>query len=387
MSSSLRIACCSLIAIVLCAFSSTGHAANTAPTISGAPPPAVYTGFNYWFRPNAYDANGNTLRFWIKNKPAWASFDTSTGRLNGKPSTTGLYSNIVIGVSDGYVGRSLPAFSIRVRWNHAPTISGTPKSSIAIGSWYAFQPKASDRDGQKLKFRIRQKPAWANFSTSTGKLSGTPPTGSAGTYLKIRIIASDGVKEAWLPAFSIKVYSATNRAPTISGAPVKTASVGHPYAFKPTAADADGDRLTFRISNKPGWANFDTSNGTLYDTPTSSNIGVFGNIIIGVSDGKTSASLAPFSITVGTAATQSVSLQWTAPTRNTDGSALTDLAGYKVYYGNISRQYSKTVTLQGAGATSVVIDGLASGTWYFSLKSFNTTGVTSAYGGEVKVVL
>ncbi len=366
------------------------QAANVAPTISGTPPSSVFVGFRYRFVPTASDSNGDRLRFSIANKPAWASFDSATGTLAGTPATTGLYSNIVIKVSDGQISRSLPMFSIRVRTNHAPTISGTPANTVVAGSPYSFKPTAADSDGQALKFSIVGKPAWASFSTATGKLYGTPGNTAAGTYSGIRITVTDGKLSATLPGFWITVTKSTatgNRAPSISGTPVSAARVGRPYAFKPTAYDADGDSLTFKISGKPVWAKFDTSNGTLYGTPTSSNIGIYKNIVIGVSDGKVSSFLAPFSITVSTSTTGSVTLKWTAPTRNTDGTALTDLAGYKVFYGTASRVYSKSVKLAGAGVTSVVIEGLTAGTWYFAMKSYDTSGVESAYSGEVRVSL
>ena len=46
-------------------------------------------------------------------------------------------------------------------------------------------------------------------------------------------------------------------------------------------------------------------------------------------------SLPAFSITVTQVGLGSMSLSWTPPTQNTDGSALTDLAGYKLYYGTV----------------------------------------------------
>ena len=82
-----------------------------------------------------------------------------------------------------------------------------------------------------------------------------------------------------------------------------------------------------------------------------------------------------------------MTLNWMAPTQNTDGSALTDLAGYKVSYGNVSQQYSTTISAAGAGTTSLVIEGLAPGTWYFSMKSYTNAGVDSDYTGEVRASL
>ena len=57
------------------------QAANVAPTISGTPPSSVFVGFRYRFVPAARDSDGDRLRFSIANKPAWAGFDSATGRL------------------------------------------------------------------------------------------------------------------------------------------------------------------------------------------------------------------------------------------------------------------------------------------------------------------
>jgi len=91
--------------------------------------------------------------------------------------------------------------------------------------------------------------------------------------------------------------------------------------------------------------------------------------------------LAPFAITVSSATsggTGSASLRWTPPTRNTDGSTLTNLAGYKILYGTSASSLSKTITVANPGVSSYVVDNLASGTWYFTLKAYTTTGTESA---------
>ena len=62
-------------------------AANTAPVISGTPPTAVAVGESYYYKPNASDANGDSLRFSIQNKPRWATFETKTGVLRGAPKS------------------------------------------------------------------------------------------------------------------------------------------------------------------------------------------------------------------------------------------------------------------------------------------------------------
>jgi hypothetical protein len=62
-------------------------APNSAPVISGSPGTAATVGTAYLFKPSATDADNDTLTWAIQNKPAWATFSTSTGQLSGTPTT------------------------------------------------------------------------------------------------------------------------------------------------------------------------------------------------------------------------------------------------------------------------------------------------------------
>jgi hypothetical protein len=310
----------------------------------------------------------------------------------------GTYSNIRISVIDGWYRKSLPAFTITVApadstapvVNRPPTITGTPPASVTAGQAYDFTPTASDPDGQTLSFAIANKPGWATFSTASGRLSGTPT--SAGTHSNVAIAASDGTATATLAAFSITVQSAyqapVNQTPVITGTPATSATVSQPYSFRPTAQDADGDPLTFSIQNKPAWATFDASNGTLYGTPTSANVATFANIVISANDGKASASLPAFAITVATAPTASITVSWVPPTKNTNGTPVTGLTGFRVFYGTASGVYGQSVPVVSSSATSVVLEGLSPGTtWFFAVKAVASGGVESEYSQEVSKTL
>lgn len=76
-------------------------------------------------------------------------------------------------------------------------------------------------------------------------------------------------------------------------------------------------------------------------------------------------------------------LSWTPPTENTDGSSLTDLAGYKIRYGTSPGSYSDTITINNPGLTSYLVENLASADWYFVMTSFNSTGIESSYSSEL----
>lgn len=355
---------------------------NQAPTISGSPGTSVQATRSYSFAPSASDPDNDSLTFSIVNRPSWASFSTSTGRLSGTPSAShvGTYANIVISVSDGRASASLPAFSIEVQSapNRTPTISGTPATSVNAGSAYSFTPTASDADNDTLGFTIQNRPSWASFNTSTGRLSGTPTSAHVGTYRNIVITVSDGKETASLPAFSIRVNEASDGAPTISGTPPTNVNAGSAYSFQPTASDPNGDTLTFSIQNRPSWATFNTSTGRLSGTPSASDAGSYQNIVISVTDGTSTVSLPAFAITVNQPATGSATLTWQAPTQNQDGSALTNLAGYRITYGRSETAMTEIVEIKDPGRTSYVIENLSSGTWYFAVKAYTTNGAESA---------
>jgi hypothetical protein len=234
-------------------------------------------------------------------------------------------------------------------------------------------------------FSITHKPSWATFSTTTGRLSGTPSTANVGWDYGILIQVSDGVWIRDLPPFSLHVVAAgkapiiSGKAPIISGTPATTDTAGHAYSFQPSASGPSGMALSFSVRNMPSWATFSIASGRLSGTPSSTQTGTYGNIIISVSDGQASSALAPFSISVtGAAATRQVIVDWSPPTQNTNGTALTNLAGVRVYYGPSASNLSQLTEVVGTAVKSYTISNLSAGTWYFGAVAYTTTGAQSA---------
>lgn len=367
----------------------TTNAINQRPLISGTPPTTATVGKLYSFTPKASDPEGRYISFGIRNKPSWATFSRTTGKLEGTPTRTGTYSGIQIYVWDGAKSAELPQFTITVKsstgsTNRPPVISGTPATTATVGKAYSFRPTASDPDGNSLGFSISNKPSWATFSTSTGQLSGTPAASNVGKVSNIVIRVSDGKVTTSLSAFAITVSAASgsgNAAPTISGTPPTSVKAGVAYSFTPSANDANGDTLAFSIANKPSWAAFSTTNGKLSGTPTAAQVGSYSNIRITVSDGKASASLATFGINVTATSTTNgaATLSWTPPTRNTDGSTLTNLSGYRIYYGTSSSALNQTIQISNPSLSSYMVENLSSGnTYYFGMKALSSSGTESA---------
>jgi Fibronectin type III domain len=82
---------------------------------------------------------------------------------------------------------------------------------------------------------------------------------------------------------------------------------------------------------------------------------------------------------------QSVSLAWTPPTENTDGSALTNLSGYEIYYGTSSSSLTQKISLNSVGLSDYVVENLTAGTWYFQVIAINAAGVQSGPSSLVSV--
>jgi hypothetical protein len=165
------------------------------------------------------------------------------------------------------------------------------------------------------------------------------------------------------------------------------ATAGNDYQFTPTVSGLDGPALTFSISGLPRWASFDESTGTLSGTPESGDVGTYSNILITVTDGTGTVSIGPFAIIVSDTTYGSVTLSWTAPTENNDGSPLTDLDGYRVYWRKTSGNYADSITIDNESITTYVVENIPSGTYEFIATSFNTSGVESRYSNPAMTVV
>jgi Putative Ig domain len=171
---------------------------------------------------------------------------------------------------------------------------------------------------------------------------------------------------------------AANSPPRISGAPVTVVAVGKPYEFAPQASDTDGDALEFSVSNLPPWAQFNTTTGRLSGIPGQIDIGKYSSISISVSDGKLSATLPEFAISVENQAVGWARLKWKAPTRNEDGSKLRNLAGFRIYFGQDSSNLASRVEIPHPHVKTARIEELTQGTWYFAVTAYTTAGIESS---------
>jgi hypothetical protein len=267
-------------------------------------------------------------------------------------------------------------------------LQGVPPASATVGGKYSFRPSVYSGNSV-VTFTIEGQPSWTTFDATTGTLSGTPATRDVGLSGPISIVASDGANTATLRSFAILVTAPASApaSPAISGTPLTSVVDGNAYSFTPATTDPSGAALTFSVKNAPSWATFNSATGELSGTPTAADVGTYSNITIGVSDGPTSVSLPAFAIAVTQTANGSATLDWAAPTQNTNGTALTNLAGYRIYYGTSQTAMTKTVQIATPGVLTNVISNLSPGTWYFSVRAYTNTNVESNFSTVVSTTI
>jgi hypothetical protein len=268
------------------------------------------------------------------------------------------------------------------------TISGTPPATATVGEQYDFRPVVNNANRSQLEFSYVNRPAWTQQHRSCGCLIGVP--NEPGVYANIRIQAWDGQHFAQTPPFTITVQGTQIATPTqplkISGSPSSTAVVGEFYSFAPSVVAPSGAALTYAIANRPIWSQFSAATGSLSGVPSASNVGTDAGISISVSDGAMSATLPQFNIAIAPAAAPAAgnaTLSWSKPTQNTDGSQLTNLAGYVVRYGTSAAALNSQISIGSANSTDVEISNLAAGNWYFEVAAINTANVESQFSSLV----
>jgi hypothetical protein len=95
----------------------------------------------------------------------------------------------------------------------------------------------------------------------------------------------------------------------------------------------------------------------------------------GASKPTSATSAAPAAIATGTG---TATVSWAPPKATALGGPLTNLAGFKIYYGLDPTQLDTVVIINDPSVTSTEIERLGPGTWYFSATAIDSSGLESA---------
>jgi hypothetical protein len=250
-------------------------AANVAPQITSTPVTSATVGAAYGYDVNAIDANGGTLSYSLTKKPAGMTINTSTGLIAWTPTSAQTGSRAVTArVVDPGGLAATQSFTITVAGaaNVAPQITSTPMTSAMVGASYSYDIDATDANGGTLSYSLTQAPAGMTIDASTGLIAWTPTSAQTGSQTVTARVADPGGLAA-TQSFTIGVASAANVAPQVTSTPVTTATVGAVYSYDVNATDANGDMLSYSLTQAPAGMTINAATGQIAWTPTSAQTG------------------------------------------------------------------------------------------------------------------
>ena len=82
-----------------------------------------------------------------------------------------------------------------------------------------------------------------------------------------------------------------------------------------------------------------------------------------------------------------MTLGWTPPTQNEDGSQLTDLAAYRIHWSRDGGSFSDSVRIDNPGVTRYVVEDLTPGTYEFAATAISSAEVESRLSNTVTRVV
>ena len=248
---------------------------NRDPVLGAIGSKSVVENSNLTFTLSATDPDGDTLTYSASNLPTGAAFNTSTGVFSWTPglAQAGSYPGVRFTVTDGNLSDSEDIAITVTNTNTPPVLAPIGAKSIAEGAVLTFTLSASDADGDSLTYSSSNLPTGATFNASTGVFSWTPGYDQAATYSGVRFSVSDGnLTDSEDIAITV---TNTNRQPALAAIGNKAVVENSALTFTVTAADADGDSLTYSASGLPIGAAFNASTRTFSWTPGQNQAGSY----------------------------------------------------------------------------------------------------------------
>jgi len=236
--------------------------ANSAPAFTTTPPSSAKEGHAYAYTAGGSDADGDAVTIASIALPTGATFTGGAIAWSPSAAQVGVAQTFTLRATDGIGGQKDQTWIVTPAADTAPTFLTTAATTGMVGAAYSYLAGTFDAEGDTVTYTFTAKPAWASLTGNT--VAGTPSTpGPAGFTLR----ASDGIKttdQSW----TVSVAPAGNRAPSITSAPLTSATGGQPYTYFLTATDADGDSISYQLQSGPTGAAL--NGNALTWTPSSS---------------------------------------------------------------------------------------------------------------------
>lgn len=163
------------------------------------------------------------------------------------------------------ISACLLAPTVLAQGNHPPAFTSSPPLTAVVGQLYLYDANASDPENDPLTYYLTFSIDDMSVNPTTGALTWTPT--KAGSQ-PITIYVTDGITAQVAQSFTVNVSRRENSAPVFTSQPVRSASVGKPYAYDADAVDPDGERVYYSLDRQsPRLMTIDEATGVVSWTP------------------------------------------------------------------------------------------------------------------------
>ncbi len=230
---------------------------------------------SYQYQLEAIDPDQDALIWSLETGPDSMSLDPQLGTLRWTPRAdqVGIH-NVAIQVADGQKGQASQSFSILVlTTNLPPQIQSTPSTRASVGDLYVYPVRATDGNNDPLTFSLASAPSGMTINAATGVVQWRPAVAQLGSH-SVVVKVEDDRGGFVTQTYSMVVANATsNLPPVITSNPAVVATVDQVYEYGITAADPNGDPLSFALREGPAGMNLDAVSGLLQWTPSLAQVG------------------------------------------------------------------------------------------------------------------
>jgi VCBS repeat-containing protein len=195
------------------------------------------------------------------------------------------------------VGSVIRSFTTKTVVN-APSIGGTPTTTVYEDTLYSFTPNLDTNSGEVETWSITNKPSWAIFNTLNGRLEGIPQNGDVGTYTDINITATNAQGSSSIVIASLEVIN-TNDAPVARDINASTSEeLAVDINISSYVSDVDAnDSYTIKEVSSPGIGSVDYNGSIITYTPSLNAFGT-DSFTYTVEDANGSTATATVTVTV-----------------------------------------------------------------------------------------
>jgi len=264
--------------------------------------------------------------------------------------------------------------------NIAPTVNAGTDQNVSEQDTVELTAEAFDTDGSIASY------SWSQISGMTVTLHSAntanavftaPSLESGSELLEFTVTVTDNAGETASDSVLVEINAiVTNSAPTIS------------VTSPSNDASQNQDETTVLAATANDLEDGDISENIKWSSNIDGDLGTGSQIAVQLSQGS---HIITASITDSSNQTTSENIDyningsfgvatfsWTAPTENTDNSQLTDLAGFKIYYGLTENELVNSISINSVETTSYVIENLSTEqTYFFAVTAVNELGVES----------